>query len=440
MISLTPLFRRGLTALAVAAAGATAMGVLAPATASAKEMFEGKTVKVYIGYGAGGGYDRYGRQVARHIGKHLPGKPSVVAVNLPGAGGRKLVNYLYHKAPKDGTQFGIFARSIPLLAFSGKEKNIRFDPLKLSWIGTSSSYKNEAYMLVVRKDTGIKTFADLRNTKLSISFPATSFGTDGHDVPLILRDVFGIPSKVIRGYPGGNSLYLAVDRNETNARMVGLASMKTARPGWLKKDGAVNIVLQFATEKRLPQYADIPTARELAANEDDKALLTLLETPFFMARPFAGPPNIPADRLKALRAGFMAAHEDPGYKAEAKKLRLLTSPLDGASVQKLVENMAKMSPTLYARYSKILENPKSEVRKVNWIKVSGVVSSVGKKGRFKFKISGKGKAQKARMRGSYTKVKINGKKAKSKAVKEGMTCNIWWEGPKSTPGRVECTK
>jgi tripartite-type tricarboxylate transporter receptor subunit TctC len=440
MISFTPLFRRGLTALAVTAAGATAMGVLAPTSASAKEMFEGKTVKVYIGYGAGGGYDRYGRQVARHIGKHLAGKPNVVAFNMPGAGGRRLVNYLYHKAPKDGTQFGIFARSIPLLAFSGKVKNLRFDPLKLSWIGTSSSYKNEAYMLVVRKDTGIKTFADLRNTKKSISFPATSFGTDGHDLPLILRDVFGIPSKVIRGYPGGNSLYLAVDRNETNARMVGIASVKTARPGWLKKDGPVRFILQFATKERLPQYPDVPTAQELAKNQADRDLLTLLETPFYMARPFAGPPGIPAKNLKALRAAFMAAHADPGYKKEQKKLRLLASPLNGATVQKLVENMAKMPRDLYARYAKILENPKSEVRKVTWIKVSGIVTKTGKKGRFKFKIDGKGKAQKARMRGRYTKVKVNGKKAKKKAVKKGMSCNIWWEGPKTTPGRVECTK
>ena len=124
----------------IAAFGFTA--TLVPVT-SAEEMFEGKTVRVLIGFGAGGGYDRYGRQVARHIGKHLPGNPNVVAVNMPGAGSMKVVNYLYNVAPKDGTNFGIFARGAPILAFSGKSGAVKFDPLKLTWLGTSSSYKGD---------------------------------------------------------------------------------------------------------------------------------------------------------------------------------------------------------------------------------------------------------------------------------------------------------
>jgi tripartite-type tricarboxylate transporter receptor subunit TctC len=397
-------------------------------------------LSLWIGYGAGGGYDRYGRQVARHIGKHLPGKPDVVAVNMPGAGGFKLINYLYNVAPKDGTNFGIFARSAPLLAFAGGAKKVRFDPLKMSWIGTSSSYEGEAYMLAVRKDTGMKTFRDLQQTGKELNFAATDSGTDGHDVPLVLRNVFNINAQVVRGYPGGNTLYLAVDRGEMDARMVGIASVKTARPGWLKKDGPVTFMMQFATKKRLPEFPDVPTVQELVTNEEDRALITLLETPFFMARPFAGPPGIPADRVKILRTAFMAAHADPRYIEEAKRLRLLHSAKDGAEVEKLVENLARMPKKLFARYVSILANPNSKLRKVNWIKVSGVVTKTGKRGRFSFKIDGKGKAHKARMRGRYTKVKVGGKKAKSKAVMVGMNCNIWWEGPKSTPGRVECTK
>jgi tripartite-type tricarboxylate transporter receptor subunit TctC len=421
----------------VAAIGFTAFSVT---STNAQEIFKGKTIRVLIGYGAGGGYDRYGRQVARHIGKHLPGKPDVVAVNMPGAGGFKLINYLYNVAPKDGTNFGIFARSAPLLAFAGGAKKVRFDPLKMSWIGTSSSYEGEAYMLAVRKDTGMKTFRDLQQTGKELNFAATDSGTDGHDVPLVLRNVFNINAQVVRGYPGGNTLYLAVDRGEMDARMVGIASVKTARPGWLKKDGPVTFMMQFATKKRLPEFPDVPTVQELVTNEEDRALITLLETPFFMARPFAGPPGIPADRVKILRTAFMAAHADPRYIEEAKRLRLLHSAKDGAEVEKLVENLARMPKKLFARYVSILANPNSKLRKVNWIKVSGVVTKTGKRGRFSFKIDGKGKAHKARMRGRYTKVKVGGKKAKSKAVMVGMNCNIWWEGPKSTPGRVECTK
>ena len=413
--------------------------VLVPAT-YAQDSLAGKTIRVLIGYGAGGGYDRYGRQVARHIGKYLPGKPDVVAVNMPGAGGFKLINFLYNVAPKDGTNFGIFARGAPLLAFAGKAKKVRFDPLKMSWIGTSSSYEGEAYMLAARKDTGMTSFRDLQRTGKELNFAATDSGTDGHDVPLILRSVFNINSQVVRGYPGGNTLYLAVDRGEMDARMVGIASVKTARAGWLDKDGPVNFLMQFATKKRLPQFPDVPTAQELVTNEEDRALITLLETPFFMARPFAGPPGMSADLVKSMRTAFMAAHADPKNIAEAKRLKLLHSAKDGAAVQKMVERLSKISPKLYARYASILANPKSKLRKVNWIKVSGIVTKTGKKGRFRFKIDGKGKVHKARMRGRYTKVKIGGKKVKSKAVVVGMNCNIWWEGPKSTPGRVECAK
>ena len=420
---------------AVAISGFAA--ILAPVT-NAQEIYKGKTIRVLIGYGAGGGYDRYGRQVARHIGKHLPGKPDVVAVNMPGAGGFKLINYLYNVAPKDGTNFGIFARSAPLLAFAGGAKKVRFDPLKMTWIGTLSSYEGEAYMLAVRKDTGMLTFRDLQKSGKELNFAATDSGTDGHDVPLVLRNVFNINAQVVRGYPGGNTLYLAVDRGEMDARMVGIASVKTARPGWLEKDGPVHFLMQFATKKRLPQFPDVPTVQELVTNEEDRALINLLETPFFMARPFAGPPGIPANRVKILRTAFMAAHADPQYIEEAKRLRLLHSAKDGAEVHRLVERLAKTPKKLFARYASILANPKSKLRKVNWIKVSGVVTKTGKRGRFSFKIDGKGKAQKARMRGRYTKVKVGGKKAKSKEVMAGMNCNIWWEGPKSTPGRVEC--
>jgi len=420
---------------AVAAFGLVAAS--APVT-SAEEIFEGKTIRVLIGFGAGGGYDAYGRHLARHIGKHLPGKPSVVPVNMPGAGSMKLVNYLYNVAPKDGTHFGIFARGVPLFALGGGSSQVRFDPLKLTWIGTSSSYAGEAYMMAVRKETGLSSFADLQRTRKELNFASTGPGSDGHDVPLVLRSVFNINTQVVRGYPGGNTLYLAVDRGEMDARMVGFASVKTSRPGWLKKDSPVNFLMQFATAKRLPEFPNVPTAQELVTNDEDRRMITLLEAPFYMARPFAGPPDIPADRVKILRTAFLAAHEDPAYKKEAERLRLLVSPAGGEEVEKLVQQVAKTPKNLFARYAAILANPKSKLREVKWMKVSGVVTKTGKKGRFSFKADGK--EEKARMRGSYTKVKVGGSDAKAGAVKVGMNCNIWWEGPGSTPGRVECAK
>jgi tripartite-type tricarboxylate transporter receptor subunit TctC len=427
-----PYARLGLAALAGAAVTAGSID-----TAKAVD-FKGKTIKVVIGYAAGGGYDRYGRQVARHIGRHLPGKPTVVAQNRPGAGSYKTVNYLYSQAPKDGTVFGIFARSVPILAFSGKSKQANIDPNKLTWIGTSSSYKGESYLMVVRKDSGIKSIADMQNAKKPLNFAATSFGSDGTDVPIVLKDILRINVQPLRGYPGGNTLYLAVERGEAQARMVGYASMRTAMPHWLDpKKTPVRVVLQFATKTRLPAFPDAPTAREIVTNQADRDLIELLEAPFFMARPFAAPPGLKPDVTKVLRDAFMAAHADPLYKAEAKKVRLLTSPVHGAEVQKLVASLGKKPRALYDRYTKLLANPKSPVRKVNWQIVTGTITKVNKRGS-KFSIKVDGKVQAGRMRGRYTKSKINGKKASRKKIKPGMTCKIWWEGPKSYAGRMDC--
>lgn len=423
---------------ALATALASALAASAAPPAQADDMFKGKTVRLLIGYGAGGGYDQYGRHVARHIGKHMPGNPSVVPANMPGAGGLTLLNYMYNVAPKDGTEFGTFGRAAPLIAFTGDSKQVRYDPLKMTWIGTSSSYAGEAYLLAVRKETGIKTFRDLQASKRRLNFAATGAGTDGHDVPLALRSVFNINAQVVRGYPGGNTLYLALDRGEMDARMVGYASVKTARPDWLKPDGPVNYLLQFATEKRIPEFPDVPTAQELVSNEDDRGLITLMETPFYLARPFAGPPDIPPDRVKALRTAFMATHEDPAYKDEAVRLRLTISPKDGAEVQKMIERIGKMPKRSFERYAALLTNPNSTLRQVNWINISGSVVKTGKGGRFSLKVADKDEPHAVRMLEDYTEVKVGGKEAEISDVKTDMTCDIWWEGPNSTPGRVEC--
>jgi tripartite-type tricarboxylate transporter receptor subunit TctC len=431
---------RGFLALssAAAVAGLSTITAVTPTNASAKEMFEGANMRVIIGYAAGGGYDRYGRQVARHIGKHLPGKPNVVAVNMTGAGSINAVNYLYNQAPKNGTEFGIFARGVPILAFAGESKQVKYDPLKLTWIGTSSSYEGEAYLMFVRKDSGIKSISDLRQAKTPLMFASTAFGSDGTDVPIVLREVLGLNVLALRGYPGGNTLYLAVERNEAQGRMAGYASAKTAQPKWLEKDGPVRVIMQFATKTRLKEFPDAPTAQEIASKQEDKDLIALLETPFYIARPFAGPPGIPADRVKVLRAAFMAAHKDPEYQKEAKKLRLLTSPLDGAEVHKLVERLGKMPRSLYERYAAILKDPKSPVRQVKWQIVDGKITKVAKKGRFEFEAGGK--KYKSRISGGYTKLKIDGKAAKAKAVKAGMACKVWFEGDNSYAGQMECKK
>jgi tripartite-type tricarboxylate transporter receptor subunit TctC len=426
--------RRGVVTLAAAAAlfaGTSAV--------QAQDVdFKGKTFRVIVGYAPGGGYDIYARTMARYLDKYLPGKPRVIVQNMAGAGSVQAVNYIYSQAPKDGTQFATFSRTLPITAFAGGEaaKGLRFDPLKLTWIGTSSSYQDDAYLMAMRKDRGVTNISDLRKRKDDIKFASTSFGSTGHDVPLVLRDTLGLHIQVVHGYPGGNTLYLAVDRGEMDGRMVGYSSIKSAHREWLDKDSPVKIMLQFARATRHPDLPDVPTARELASREADRDLIELVEAPYFLARPFAAPPNVPAANAKAVRAAFMASHKDPGYVEEARKLRIDVSPLDGERVTRIVERIAKMPRELYDRYAKILENPKSAPRTVNWQIVEGKISKIAKKGRFEFESGGK--TMKSRMSNSYTKLKIKGKKAKTKSVKAGMTCKIWWEGNGSYAGQMEC--
>jgi tripartite-type tricarboxylate transporter receptor subunit TctC len=423
-------------AAAVVAAGVYA-GAAVPAQAQDVD-FKGKTFRVIVGYAPGGGYDIYARSMARYINNHLPGKPTVIVQNMVGAGSVQAVNYIYNQAPKDGTQFATFSRTVPVLAFSGGGKGIRFDPLKLTWIGTSSSYQDDAYLMAVRKDRGVSSVGELRKLPKELKFASTSFGSTGHDVPLVLRDTLGLNIQVVHGYPGGSTLYLAVDRGEMDGRMVGYSSVKSAHPEWLGKDSPVNFLLQFARDTRHPDLPNVPTARELASRQADRDLIELMEAPYFLARPFAAPPGVPAANAKVVRAAFMAAHKDPGYVKEATKLKIDVSPLDGERVAKIVERMSKMPRELYDRYAKILANPKSAPRQVEWKIVEGKITKVAKKGRFEFESGGK--TMKSRMNNGYTKIQVDGKKAKTKSVKAGMNCKIWWEGNNTYAGQMECAK
>lgn len=166
------------------------------------EFYRGKVVTLYVGYGPGGGFDVMGRLLARHMGKYVPGHPEFVAQNMPGAGSLVLANYIYNRAPADGTQFGIIARNLPLIALVGGDPNVRFDPRKFTWIGSSSDFSDDAYPLMVRKDSPVKTFADLRRADgPPLVIGGTAEGSSSADVPKILQDALGIRLKLILGYP-----------------------------------------------------------------------------------------------------------------------------------------------------------------------------------------------------------------------------------------------
>lgn len=327
-----------------------------------EEFYKDKTVKLIVGYGPGGGYDVYARQLARVIGRYIPGKPAVVVQNMPGAGSLRAVNYLYNVAPKDGTVFGTFARNMPLLAILGENKNAKFDPSNFTWLGSSASYANDVYLMWVRKDSAVKSIDDIRTPGgPTLVLAGTGEGSSGGDAPVILRDALGLNLKQIMGYPDSAGLYLAVERKEVDGRVIGLSAVRSTKPDWFKPDSPVHVILQFGRPDRHVDFPNVPVARELAPDAKSKGILEFAEIPNQLSRPYAAPPGVPKDLTVALQKAFMDTHKDPDYLAEAKKLEIDVSPIDGAEVLRLIAQM-KSAPPETLTYMRALFSANKEAK------------------------------------------------------------------------------
>jgi tripartite-type tricarboxylate transporter receptor subunit TctC len=247
---------------------------------------------------------------------------------------------------------------MPLMGLVGKNENVQYDPRRFTWLGSSSSYANDAYVMFVRPDTPFHSIEDLRTkTDRPLVLGGTAEGATGNDVPVILRDALGLNLKMITGYPDGNAIFLAVDRNEVDGRTVGMSAVQSSHAEWLKP-GAMRTLVQFGRATRLPSLADVPTARELATTDANRALIELAELPYSLARPYAAPPDVAPERAKALQAAFLAAHRDPQYLEEAAKLKIDVSPIDGAAVLAALDRIADAPPDVLAYIGKLLASAK----------------------------------------------------------------------------------
>ena len=322
------------------------------------DFYKGKSVQLVVGYGPGGGYDVYARIIARYIGKYIPGGPSVVVVNMPGAGSLRATNFLYTTAPKDGLTIGAFARDMPLMGILGGNSNVQFDPRKFTWLGSASSSANDSYLLFVRKDAEAKSIKEATQPGgPAIVLAGTAEGATGNDVAVLIRDTIGLNVKVITGYPDSGAIFLAVDRKEVDGRFVGLSAVSSSKPEWLKPDAPVRAFLQFGRTDRNKLFPEAPTARELAKDDRSRALIGLAELPYQLSRPMAAPPGVPMDRAKALQDAFMAMQTDGEYLKEAERLGLDVSPVDGAQALALIEKLAG-SPKELLEYMKKLHSEK----------------------------------------------------------------------------------
>jgi tripartite-type tricarboxylate transporter receptor subunit TctC len=317
-------------ALAVAAIAVRPAG----AAQSVADFYRGKTIQVLIGFSAGGGYDIYARTLARYMGKHLPGNPTLVAQNMPGAGTLKVANDIYNVAPKDGTVFGTFARGIPMERLLGRTVGERFDATKFTWLG---SVTDEPSVCVFWAKSGIRTWHDMQTKPWKAGGSGVTSDLDIYTN--VLRNMFHLPGRLISGYPGGTEVLLSMRRGEVDGRCGWSWSALVSRDHDLLDQHLVNVTVQLGVEHSPDIPPSVPLVIDLTNEPKKKAALKLIFSRQVMARPFAAPPGIPADRAKALRDAFDATMKDPDYLAEMKRLQLEVHPVSGAKVEQLVKEI-----------------------------------------------------------------------------------------------------
>ena len=301
------------------------------AQAQTSDVFANKNLTMIIGFGPGGGYDLWGRTVARHIVNHLPGKPAGVPQNMPGAGSYAAASHIFNIAPKDGTVMGIIARDAALGPLTGAE-GARFDPLKISWIGTPTIETN---VCIARTGADVQTVDDLYKKTLIVG--DTGAGTGTRSYPKALNDLLGMKFKLIAGFPSSSDVLLAMERGEVDGICESLDSVKGKRPDWLPNN-KVKIIFQGGEEPN-HELAGVPFINDLAKTELQKQEITFLYAGQGIGRPFVAPPNMPPDRLAMLRKAFKDTMKDPEFLADAKKQKLDVEPHDGEHLEKLIRQI-----------------------------------------------------------------------------------------------------
>ena len=321
---------------------------------SVEQFYRGRTVTMTIAAAPGGVNDLASRLVAQHMGKYIPGNPTIVSQNIPGGAGVIGANRMFNSVEKDGSVIAILDRGAPQVAILG-DPNAKYDPVRFTWLGSISSYADDAYVVAVNASHPAKSIRDLGPNGLTLTLGAMNPGTTNLTFATIAREVLGLNIKVVRGYTGAAPMFLAMQTGELDGQAVGLASMKAGQPALLA-DKKVKILLQFGRATRLPELADVPTGRELAGNAEALSMIEFAELPFFSALPYIAPPDIPADRAKALQNAFMATMKDPAFIEGAQRLSLEMSPIDGDAVRALMVKAVATPKPVIDRYKQIMGN------------------------------------------------------------------------------------
>jgi tripartite-type tricarboxylate transporter receptor subunit TctC len=334
---------RWLFVVSVAALAATTAGS-AQSQDAVEQFFRGKTINIYVGSSAGGGYDTYGRLVARHFGRHIPGQPTIVVQNMPGAGSNKAASYLYNVAPKDGTAIGAIFPGAILQPLFG-DTTVQHDPSKSIYLGSANS---DVYHCFWRTEAAAKSFRDALEKEVVLG--ASNEGGTTRDLPAMMINLAGAKLRIVTGYAGSKEIGLAVERKEVDGACgIGWTGFTTLYPHWFEKK-LVTMTLQLSVKGHAElAKMGVPLASEFARSKEDRQAMELILSQGMFGRPFVLPPGVPNDRVEALRKAFMAAMKDPALLSDAKKANLDLEALSGSDLQSLVASLYALPKNIVDR-------------------------------------------------------------------------------------------
>jgi tripartite-type tricarboxylate transporter receptor subunit TctC len=337
---------RGLGAAMLAA------GLLAVPAAAQEDVaafYRGKTLRVVVGVAVGSGYDINARLLARHLGAHVPGNPTVIVQNQPGAGSLTMTNQLYAAGPFDGTAIGASFNGMPTTPLL-QPAGARFDPVKFNWIGSTNRETQVTYLW---HTAPAQSLADLERTEVIVGAQAP--GSTQYDFPLLANHVFGLKFKIITGYESTPKIHLAMERGEIHGNgATNWSTLKALNSNWLEEK-KVRVVAQWAL-KGHPELTGVPLILDSAKTDADRAALRLVIARLEYGRPFFMPPQVPTERVAAVRRAFDAAVKDPAYLADAEKLKIDVDPLSGEEVANLVEQVSRTPAETVTRVRTALEH------------------------------------------------------------------------------------
>jgi tripartite-type tricarboxylate transporter receptor subunit TctC len=413
------------------------LAALPPATAGEiEDFYKGKEISLYVGYRAGGGYDRYSRTLARHLARHIPGTPRIIVKNRPGAGSLLLANGVYKGLRQDGTVIANVGRAIPTEPLFGNTR-AKYDGRKFTWLG---SMNHEVNVCVVWHTVPVSFWSDL--TTRGAIMGGTGAGSDTDSFPLILNNILGTKLKLMTGYPSGNDINAAMESGVLEGRCAwSWASISSTRPEWLA-DKRIKLLAQLSTAKH-PAMSDVPLVTDFATSKEDLQTLKLIFSRQLWGRPYMIGPDVPKARGKALRDAFARTMKDAAFLKDASRQKLEVNWVDGTVVQNTISRLYDYPKAIIAAAVKA-QTDRSKLRIYKAvIKIETNPGEITRLQSGNRRVSWEGEdatgeksTGQIRVRAGHTKILVDGKKAGPAALKVGMSCNFTQQA--SLAKKIDC--